>query len=79
MIPRCSAVIRAIRSRSSASPGERELLAELERHKRNGDRYLDQIQTLKEYAKRNREEVSPLLLYPLVKIHKGGIWGCKLP
>ncbi|XP_049878894.1 nucleoporin 88 [Pectinophora gossypiella] len=48
---RCSAVIRALRASSSATPAERALLAELERYKRSREQFADQIQVLKKHAK----------------------------
>ncbi|KAJ8711495.1 hypothetical protein PYW07_008737 [Mythimna separata] len=54
---RCSAVIRKIRASASASPAERELLAELERYKRCGERLGDQILMLKQHAQHKTEEL----------------------
>ncbi|KAJ8713149.1 hypothetical protein PYW08_008453 [Mythimna loreyi] len=54
---RCSAVIRNIRASASASPAERELLAELERYKRCGERLGDQILMLKQHAQHKTEEL----------------------
>uniref|UniRef100_A0A2A4J3W6 Uncharacterized protein n=1 Tax=Heliothis virescens TaxID=7102 RepID=A0A2A4J3W6_HELVI len=55
--PRCSAVIRKIRSSAPATPAERELVAELERYRRCGERLAEQILLLKQHAQHKSSEL----------------------
>ncbi|KAI5633638.1 nuclear pore component domain-containing protein [Phthorimaea operculella] len=54
---RCSAVIRNLRASSSATPAERALLSELERYKKSGERFEEQIRALKKHANEKNEEL----------------------
>nr|XP_049698931.1 nucleoporin 88 [Helicoverpa armigera] len=54
---RCSAVIRKIRCSAPATPAERELLSELERYRRCGERLSEQIQLLKQHAQHKSNEL----------------------
>ncbi|CAH2051702.1 unnamed protein product, partial [Iphiclides podalirius] len=54
---RCSAVVRLARCSMGPSAAERELLAELQRHRRSGDALQQQLQTLRQHAHHKSTEL----------------------
>ncbi|XP_068623839.1 nucleoporin 88 [Battus philenor] len=54
---RCSAVVRAVRASCVPSGAERELLRELQQHRRDGDQLAAQLQQLKDLVRHKNDEL----------------------